>query len=78
MNGELDGLRVHGDCAVGWDAMTPPNEVVDEPDPRSPDDQRRAVFPARRWPGPGPTVQNPRYRASVASRRRPVIDRRLC
>ena len=48
MNGELGGLRVHGDCAVGWDAMTPPNEVVDEyghpaqgsgfgePDPRAP------------------------------------------
>ena len=48
MNGELDGLRVHGECAVGWDPMTPPNEVVDEyghpaqrsgfgePDPRAP------------------------------------------
>ena len=48
MNGELDGLRVHGECAVGWDAMAPPNEVVDEyghpaqdpgfgePDPRAP------------------------------------------
>ena len=48
MSGELDGLRVHGDCDVGWDAMTPPNEVVDEygvpaldpgfgePDPRVP------------------------------------------
>ncbi len=48
MSGELDGLQVHGDCDVGWDANTPPNEVVDEygvpaqgpgfgePDPRAP------------------------------------------
>ena len=30
MNSELDGLRVYGESSVGWDAMTPPNEILDE------------------------------------------------
>ena len=53
MGDELRNLRVYGDCAVGWDAAVPPNEVVDEygvpahapgfgePDPRAP---RRRVY----------------------------------